>query len=82
MQPPHRGRCNSQSAHMGFVFDLYEIVVHQFLKKSSITQGGLRHILNRVLEGLRFIHDRGCIHCDVQPANLFMRWGDPLARLL
>ena len=73
MQPPHRGRCNSQSAHIGLVFDLYEIDVHQFLKKSSFTQGGLRHVLNSVLEGLRFIHDRGCIHCDLKPANIFMR---------
>ena len=73
MQPAHRGRCNSQSAHIGLVFDLYEIDVHQFLKKSSFTQGGLRHVLNSVLEGLRFIHDRGCIHCDLKPANIFMR---------
>jgi len=64
---------NSQSAHIGLVFDLYEIDVRQFLKKSSFTQGGMRHVLNSVLEGLRFIHDRGCIHCDLKPANIFMR---------
>ena len=72
-QPPHRPRCNSWSAHIGLVFDLYEIDVRQFLKKSSFTQGGMRHVLNSVLEGLRFIHDRGCIHCDLKPANIFMR---------
>ena len=33
----------------------------------------MRHVLNSVLEGLRFIHDRGCIHCDLKPANIFMR---------
>ena len=33
----------------------------------------MRHVLNSVLEGLHFIHDRGCIHCDLKPANIFMR---------
>ena len=55
------------------MFNLYEIDVRQFLKKSSFTQGGMRHVLNSVLEGLRFIHDRGYIHCDLKPANIFMR---------
>ena len=73
MQPPPGLFSNSQSAHIGLVFDLYEIDVHQFLKTSSFTQSGLRHVLNRVLEVLRFIHDRGCIHCDLKPANIFMR---------
>ena len=72
-EPPHPPRCNSRSAHIGLVFDKYEIDVRQFLKKSSFTQGGMRHVLNSVLEGLRFIHDRGCIHCDLKPANIFMR---------
>ena len=61
------------SAHIGLVFDLYEIDVRQFLQNSSFTQGGMRHVLNSVLAGLRFIHDRGCIHCDLKPANIFMR---------
>ena len=61
------------SAFIGLVFDLYEIDVRQFLKKSSFTQGGMRHVLNSVLEALRFIHDNGCIHCDLKPANIFMR---------
>ena len=82
LEPPEPHRCNSASAHIGLVFDLYEIDVRQFLKKSSFTQGGMRHALNSVLEGLRFIHDRGCIHCDLKPANFFMRWDDPVARLL
>ena len=73
MRPPRPPRCNSWSAYIGLVFDLYEIDVRQFLKKSSFTQGGMRHVLNSVLEGLRFIHDRGCIHCDLKPANIFMR---------
>ena len=60
-------------AFIGLVFDLYEIDVRQFLKKSSFTQGGMRHVLNSVLEALRFIHDNGCIHCDLKPANIFMR---------
>ena len=72
-QPPHPLRCNSWSAHIGLVLDLCEIDVRQFLKASSFTQGGMRHVLNSVLEGLRFIHDRGCIHCDLKPANIFMR---------
>ena len=64
---------NSGSAHIGLVCDLYETDVRQFLQKSSFTQSGMRHVLNSVLEGLRFIHDRGCIHCDLKPANIFMR---------
>ena len=52
---------------------MYEIDVRQFLKKSIFTRGGIRHVLNSVLEGLHFIHDRGCIHCDLKPANIFMR---------
>ena len=59
--------------HIGLVFDMYEIDVRKFLKKSGFTPGGMRHVLNSVLEGLRFIHDRGCIHCDLKPANIFMR---------
>ena len=72
-EPSHPPRCNSRSAHIGLVFDMYEIDVKQFLTKSSFTQGGMRHVLNSVLEGLRFIHDRGCIHGDLTPANIFMR---------
>ena len=72
-QEPHQPRARSWSAHIGLVFDLYEIDVRQFLQKSSFTQGGMRHVLNSVLDGLRFIHDRGCIHCDIKPANIFMR---------
>ena len=63
----------SRSAHIGLVCDMYENDVRQFLKKSSFTPGGMRHVLNSVLEGLRFIHDRGCIHSDLKPANIFMR---------
>ena len=72
-EPPNRPGCNSRSAHIGLVCDMYEIDVRQFLKNSFFTQGGMRHVLNSVLEGLRFIHDRGCIHCDLKPANIFMR---------
>ena len=59
--------------HIGLVFDMYEIDVRQFRKTSRFTPGGMRHVLNSVLEGLRFIHDRGLIHCDLKPANIFMR---------
>ena len=62
--------CNS---HIGLVCDLYEIDVRQFLKTSRFTQGGMRHVLNCVLHGLQFLHDRGCVHCDLKPANIFMR---------
>ena len=57
---PEKGiGCNSRSAHIGLVCDMYEIDVRQFLKNSFFTRGGMRHVLNSVLEGLRFIHDRG-----------------------
>ena len=69
----HAPRCNSHSARIGLVFDKYEIDVKQFLKKSSFTQGGMRHVLNSVLDGLHFIHGRGCIHGDLKPENIFMR---------
>ena len=72
-EPPNRPGCNSRSAHIGLVCDMYETDVRQFQKKSFFTRGGMRHVLNSVLEGLRFIHDRGCIHCDLKPANIFMR---------
>ena len=71
---PIRGPgCNGPSAHIGLVCDVYETDVHQFLKRSGFTQSGMRHVLNSVLEGLRFIHDRGCIHGDLKPTNIFMR---------
>ena len=72
-QPVQRRGCNSYSAHIGLVFDLYEIGVRQFLKRSYFTQSGMRHAINSVLEGLGFIHGKGCIHCDLKPANIFMR---------
>ena len=75
---PRLPGCNSSSVHIGLVFDMYEIDVRQFLKKSSFTQSGMRHVLNSVLEGLRFIHDRGCVHCDLKPANIFMRGAIPV----
>ena len=59
--------------HIGLVFDIYEIDVRQFLKTSVFTPGGMRHVLNSVLEGLRFIHDRGCIHCDLKRQRLLAR---------
>ena len=61
------------SASIGLVFELYEVDVRQFLQKSVLTQSGARHVLTSVLEALHFIHDHGCIHCDVKPANVFMR---------
>ena len=70
---PDQVGANRWTANIGLVFDLYEVDVRQFLRKSAFTQGGMRHVLNSVLEGLRFIHDRGCIHCDLKPANIFMR---------
>ena len=62
-----------RAAHIGLVFDLYDIDVRQFLQTSKFTQSGMRHVLNSVLEGLLFIHCKGCIHCDLKPANIFMR---------
>ena len=79
----HNGlAATAPSAHIGPVFNLYEIDVRQFLNKSSFTQSGMRHVLNSALRGLRLIHDRGSIRCDLKPAHIFMRWGDPFARLL
>ena len=72
-EPQNRPGCKSRSAHIGLVCDLHEIDVRQFLKNSCFTRGGMRHVLNSVLDGLRFVHDRGCIHCDLKPANIFMR---------
>ena len=61
------------AVQIGLVFDLYAIDVRQFLTKSSFAQSGMRHVLKSVLEGLQFIHDKGCIHTDLKPANVFMR---------
>ena len=73
-RPPNKNPVTkSWTSHIGLVFDLYETDVRQFLQFNSFTQGGMRHVLSSVLEGLRFIHDRGCIHCDLKPANIFMR---------
>ena len=72
-EPPTRSGCNSRLLRIGLVCDLYEIDVRQFLKKSLFTQGGMRHVLNSVLEGLHFMHDQGCVHSDLKPANIFMR---------
>ena len=54
------------------MFDLYECDVRQFLQKSSFAQSGARHVLNTVLDGLHFIHERGCVHGDIKPANILM----------
>ena len=59
--------------HIGLVFDLYECDVRQFLQKSSFSTGGARHVMNSVLDGLHFIHERGCVHGDIKPANILMR---------
>ena len=60
-------------AHIGLAFDLYEIDVRQFLQNSDFTQTGMRHVLNSVMAGLGFLHDKGCVHCDLKPANILMR---------
>ena len=70
---PARGSGWEWRDHIGLVFDLYEIDVRQFLQRSTFTQSGVRHVLNSVLEGLRWIHDRGCVHTDLKPANILMR---------
>ena len=59
--------------HIGLVFDLYEMDVRQFVQKSVSTQTGMRHVLNSVIDGLGFLHDKGCVHCDLKPANILMR---------
>ncbi len=71
-QPASQPRARS-SAHVGLAFDLCEIDVRQFLKNSAFTQSGMRHALTSVLEGLGFIHARGCVHSDLKPASIFMR---------
>ena len=65
----------SWSGNIGFAFDLYEIDGRQFFQTSTFAQGGMRHCSNSILGGLQFIHDRGCVHSDLKPANIFMRGG-------
>ena len=60
------------SAHVGLVFDLFEIDGRHFLK-SNFTHSGIRHVLTSVLEALAFIHAGGCVHCDLKPASIFLR---------
>ena len=59
--------------HIGLVFDLYEVDVRQFLQDYPFTQTGTRHVLNSVIAGLGFLHGNGMVHCDLKPANIFMR---------
>ena len=65
--------------HLGLVFDLFEMDVRQFLQSCAFTQTGVRHVVNSTLAGLGFLHDRGCVHCDFKPANVFLR-GSPTTR--
>ena len=72
-EPESRSGCNSPKRYIGLVCELYETDVREFLKITRFTQGGMRHLLTCVLEGLRFLHGQGCVHCDLKPGNIFMR---------
>ena len=58
---------------MCLVFERYEIDVKQFLEQKAFELAGLRHVVRKVVSALTYMHGKGIMHADLQPANLLMR---------
>ena len=59
--------------YIGLVFERYHIDVRQLFKKKAVELAGLRYVLRNVVSALTYMHEKGMLHADVQPANLLMR---------
>ena len=59
--------------YIGLVFERYHIDVRQLLKKKAVELAGLRYVLRNVVSALTYMHEKGILHADLQPANLLMR---------
>ncbi len=47
--------------------------------KGGLSEKLIRKVFNRLLDGLRLIHNKGLLHLDIKPGNIYLRaGGDPL----
>lgn len=58
----------------------YDTTLHQFVRDTRYADRmkGLRRILRGLLIGLHALHMRRLAHCDLKPANILLRRGDPV----
>ncbi|KAI1300553.1 hypothetical protein EDD11_006098 [Mortierella claussenii] len=62
---PHFYYLVTELAPDGELFD-------QIIDKQKFTESETRHIFRQVLEGVKYLHDRGVVHRDLKPENILV----------
>ena len=60
------------SSLIGLVFESFDTDLSSFLKTTSLTLPGTRHVLRSVLEALAYLHEAGLVHTQLEPAKIVL----------
>ena len=61
-----------------YVMDFYDSIedADKYIAKEEVTEDDFVQLLERVLEGVAYMHDQGKVHLDIKPGNILVRPGN------